>query len=581
MPALLMGIVWVVTGSSVLAESELRVPDGGLRPGAIGLFYDETPAAFSFEHSQGRVESASEGAAYAARTVLNTPDLAHSWLTAGAGIVGFAVAPIAAGYGALHSARQRLPEDKLIETEAELSDAMRASAAQQFLHALLLQATNEMRRPVIAITQTPVGQAQEGVRAMLYARIEQLRLEKADTHDRFILRIAARARLVATSEAAPIFERHYEFLSGKALFVDWAGQGGFESVARTGYQDITERIARDVADCSATRPMLLGAGYYTQRSKDSDFLPLNLNPPEQPMLALISFPESSLGLVAARGALHLSSVRSAERQHLATVAPTRLAEYQADGLSFEIEANTKTDFRLQLPTTKQEALGEAASDTEWALGGLENDRNFVVQTGAAIAAIPLGLVEQSKALWHGLTAHRLAKAKASLEAVARSRPPQEAVALEVVRGLGAGDTHRALPVVAVTQTKIRRHADRVECASGPVSHGAAIAEQGETVLEIRVLSAGLSGDEGINPRLALKVEVLARVIRAADGTELYSLAVFYRGSEKRFCGWAAHEALGFRQELDSCYRQLGRALATSLAGQGLAPVSHTSVLASN
>src|SRR5436190_694242 len=79
----------------------------------IAIVPETSPAAISFDPPQGRIESASDGAAYATRTILNTPNLGNSWLNAGLGVVEFVLSPVAAGYGAVNSARARLPEDKL------------------------------------------------------------------------------------------------------------------------------------------------------------------------------------------------------------------------------------------------------------------------------------------------------------------------------------------------------------------------------------------------------------------------------------------------------------------------------------
>jgi hypothetical protein len=67
-----------------------------LPPGPIAVAAAPTPAAVCLDSAQGRVESASEGAANAAR-----------------------------------SSRQRLPADKLAETEGEVTEAMNRLGSQE------------------------------------------------------------------------------------------------------------------------------------------------------------------------------------------------------------------------------------------------------------------------------------------------------------------------------------------------------------------------------------------------------------------------------------------------------------------
>ncbi|HEY5911154.1 MAG TPA: hypothetical protein VJA21_11180 [Verrucomicrobiae bacterium] len=533
---------------------------------------EDTPAAVSFDHAQGRIGSTGEGAAAAVRTVLNTPDLGHAWITAGAGVVGFAFAPIAAGYGALSSAHQRLPGDKLAETESELAEAMRALAGQEYLRELLMQATNEIQRPLVVLEpKTSALPDGAGVCARLEARVEQFRLERVDRRDRFALRITARIRLVGAADGRLIYERLYEYSSDKAMFVDWAPRSGIEGVARTGYRDLAERIAKDVANCSGEAPMLLGAGHSRRSGPKLGINPVVTPEPGEQQTALVSFirrpAANSRAAVPAR--FHRLGLSSPET--------TQFADFQPDDLSFEIQSTARTGFRLQLPQTRAQATVEAQSDTEWALDGLENDRNFVVQAGAKLAAIPLGIWEQSAAIWRGLSHRRLAAAKDRLGAVTNYARPQEAIALEVARNLSPRSMERILPAVAVTPSPTRSITTLSRCSFGTT----ATEGRSDTVLEIRVLRASLSGKEGINPHLALNVEARARVLRAADGVEIFSIPAFYRSREKRFCAWASHDARAFRQELDCCYREMGQAVAGELASRGLAPSSRTSVLASN
>lgn len=317
--------------------------------------------------------------------------------------------------------------------------------------------------------------------------------------------------------------------------------------------------------------MLLGAGHSRRSGPKPGINPVPTPEPGEQQTALVSF--------IRRPAANSRAVVPARFRRLGLSSPETIqfADFQPDDLSFEIQSSARTGFRLQLPQTRAEATVEAQSDTEWALDGLEDDRNFVVQAGAKLAAIPLGIWEQSAAIWRGLSHRRLAAAKDRLGAVTNYARPQEAIALEVARNLSPRSMDRTLPAVAVTPSPLRRITALSRCSFGTTAADG----RSDTVLEIRVLRASLSGKEGINPHLALNVEARARVVRAADGVEIFSIPAFYRSREKRFCAWAAHDAQVFRQELECCYREMGQAVAGELASRGLAPSSRTSILASN
>ncbi len=542
-----------------------------LPPGPITVAATDNPAATSFDRPEGKAESASEGAALATRKVLTTPNLGHPQVNAAVGVVQFVAAPFAAVYGAISSARQKLPADKLSESEAELTSAMNDLAAQEHLRNLLLEQTNLLTRLLIPNSADVLEH--KPLSARLETRVDRLSLHRAGGRDKFALKITARARLVRDSDAALVYDRQYQFQSGTALFVDWARYGGFESVARSGYRQLAEQIAKDLAACTTEPPLFLGAGYLGASRKQQSRL--QLIPADSPgqSITLLAF-KPSPGVTAQFARL----AHSPDDFHSVQFANSQAS----DTADYQLFSSGRSAFLLQLPSSKEQAVDEAQSDTEWQLDGLPNDSNFVVQAAGCLAAVPIGLWEQSVALWRGLSAKKIAAGQARLEAAARRDGPGEAVALAVARELKSSPI---LPAKSLGSS--RRPGDAL---SGRSQRGQndviAVAdhldlEPTENVLEIRVLRASLSGKPGINPPLALDVEARARVLRAADGLELYSAPLFYRSRERHFRAWAAHDAQAFRQELESCYRQMGSALAAELASRGLAPASHRSVLARN
>jgi len=94
--------------------------------------------------------------------------------------------------------------------------------------------------------------------------------------------------------------------------------------------------------------------------------------------------------------------------------------------------------------------------------------------------------------------------------------------------------------------------DRGPTAVGePIDYRALASEGVDTVVEVSVPRIRLAGKAGINPPVALFMTARARVIRTADGAELYAETFEYGGgSTYKFLEWAAAGGLAFRQEMD-------------------------------
>ena len=84
-----------------------------------------------------------------------------------------------------------------------------------------------------------------------------------------------------------------------------------------------------------------------------------------------------------------------------------------------------------------------------------------------------------------------------------------------------------------------------------IGYGALADEGIEAVVEISVPTIGLAGEGSIHPPLWFFMTASARVIRTADGAELYKEKFEYRGgSLYKFVEWGAEEAKAFRQAID-------------------------------
>jgi hypothetical protein len=528
-----------------------------LEPGAIAVTSPLKPAGFSFQAAQGRVESAADGAANAVRRVLTTPDLGYPQLEAGVGALEFALAPFAAGYGALSSAAQKLPPDKLSEAERDLTEAMGTMADQRHLRQALLQGAGEQtHRRLISLESAPAVPPGGGsVSALLETQVEELRLERTGTGDsKYGLRIRARARLVRASDGVILQDRPYEYRSGQAMFIDWTRYDGFASVARTGYRQIAEDIAKDLFSTATGQPILLGVGHKTSVARIV------------PGPARLSDAPPTL----------MAALETQGRPE------TRFVDYRpAEQGSMAIYLDSPApNFLIQGTQTGGAEAADATGGTEWVLDGLENDANPVVQVVACVVAVPLGLWEQTVGAVRIYSGKRFEEANSRLQEVVQQVQPQRALADELGRRL-APLTPK--PVVVVKDpsdawTKpdpaSAQYPGRETPALEGLAQGGAVARPGaDTGLEIRVTDVRLDRKQGLHARFALCLDAQATLLRLCDGQELCSCPLQYRSAQRRLADWTVNDAGLFRQELGQCCREMGRAVADQLQSRGFVPPS--------
>lgn len=115
-------------------------------------------------------------------------------------------------------------------------------------------------------------------------------------------------------------------------------------------------------------------------------------------------------------------------------------------------------------------------------------------------------------------------------------------------------------VFLVAQEGTRRPLVRLE-QSGPTAREEAASASSraaghvDTVLEVTLEGVGFAG-RGINPPLALIVQVGTRLLRVEDGTTLYASTLEYRSRTRKFVPWAANDAQLFRDELNRAAQSL-------------------------
>lgn len=560
-----------------------------LEPGAIAVTLPLKPARFSFQAAEGRVESAAEGAANAVRRVLTTPNLETgvgtinassgisipAALEAGMGAIECVLAPFSAGYGALSSATQKLPPDRLSEAERDLTEAMATMADQRHLREALLQGAGDTthRRLISLEPGAPIPSGRGPVSALLETQVAELRLERNGAGDsKYGLRITARARLVRASDGAILQDRPYEYRSGQAMFIDWTRYDGLASVARTGYRQIAEDIAKELFSTAAGKPILLGAGHKgSLHTANAAGLGLG--------------PEASLARIA-----HVANAPPAQMTALDTQGPPelRFVDYRAaeeGSMAIYLESPAPN---LLVETGAAEA-SNVTSGTEWTMDGLENDANPVVQAVACVAAVPLGLWEQTVGAARRGSGKRFEKVSSRLQEVVQQVQPQRALAEELGRRLAPFTPRPALVVRDPSEAWTKpdpasaRYPNRETAALEGIAQGGAVAGAGaDTGLEIRVTDVRLDRKYGFHARLALSLNAQATLLRLGDGQELYSCPLQYRSEQRRFADWTVNGAGLFRQELAQCCREMGGALAHELRLRGfVSPSAGSSFVAAS
>jgi hypothetical protein len=99
-----------------------------------------------------------------------------------------------------------------------------------------------------------------------------------------------------------------------------------------------------------------------------------------------------------------------------------------------------------------------------------------------------------------------------------------------------------------------------------------LAAQGiDTILEVSVTRLGLTGDQGLNPPLALSMTTRIRLIRSGDGAELYREELSHRSGSRKFVEWAANDARAFHESMDAAYTDVSREIVRLLTGSIPAP----------
>jgi len=518
--------------SSGPARAHPKVALLGLEPGVILLACGPEPVALSFPPPNGRLESAAEGAAAAARSVLNTPAVGHPQVEAVIGVIGFAASPFAAAYGALSAGRQRLSADQLREAQSDLAQAMRSNAAPELLRQEVVKAARLNTHRLLACCEpsSPAPANCGPVSAVLEVAVEAFGLAAlSNAQNQYVLEIQARARL-SRRDGPVVLERRYSYRSGTAPFVDWTRLDGLGSVARTGYQSLADQIARDVFEPVSGPAILLGPGQKHTRASPARFTA-----------------RTWMRTRSSRGEL--------------TPALRFVSDRVDPPATFQVFTRGPGPRPILQSDKATAPESEDPGNTEWTLDGLENDRNSVVQIASCVAAVPMGLWENTLG---------------TLQKHSREQAQKLAATINSLTVQGHFEEHLADVTAASLRSRV---VEAVKRNQKPLalsfSAPAELAAASPTAVEIEVVSTDLIGKRSGSNSRALTVQIRATVIRTSDGQELYSCPIRYRSASRKLKQWAVSDGEPLRQELEECSRQTAEALSQELIKRGFVTRNQT------
>jgi hypothetical protein len=378
------------------------------------------------------------------------------------------------------------------------------------------------------------------VSAIVETRVEELRLQRKGKRDTsYALTIKSRARVLRASDGAVLYDKPFEYESKEALFLDWTRGDGLASVAQTGFRALAEQMVESTLCAPPAQALFTGAGYRKQG---------------RPGSAPVGTSVAQFVKLVPDGAAQPGSARA---YSVSNSARRISAGFPGAEDSFAVfSTRSQPGLTFQEPISRELAGPAAVADTDHFLDGTQDFPNAVIQISACVAAIPVGLWNQGAAIARAVPQKRLAKASAALRKAALDIRPDVELVNHVTQNLGP---NKARPALMVSDSPT---------GGGPRSATSDRRLEPETALEIHVRKAGLTGGKGVNPKLALEMDLQVRLFRTADGKDICSYPVHYRTEGRRYTSWAADDARLFRAESARCYGEVSKAITHHLVSQG-------------
>jgi hypothetical protein len=231
----------------------------------------------------------------------------------------------------------------------------------------------------------------------------------------------------------------------------------------------------------------------------------------------------------------------------------------------------RAEVMIHGPKAKENISSDSQTDTEWAMDGLVNHPNFVVQAGACLAAVPMGIWEQTVGAIGRKSQENLGVAAGMVQQVVWKTPLQENLASDIARTLAPQTAQpiilRKLPS-ASGEGSPTGDLIRISNVGDVALDGRAMQMRPQSALEVRVTKVELSGNHGNKRQPSLSLEAKITLLRTGDGQELFTWPVRYSSAPRHIGAWSANAGAQVEQELRQCSRQIAEAIVGQLLREG-------------
>ncbi len=501
------------------------------------------PAHYGFQKSKGRTGQAADAAGTRAHAVM------EGGLSSGDALVAvgsIAWSPVAAVVGAISEGTRKMAPDALAESEADLTDAMVEMANQSLLRDRLVKVAREKAGRVMTIRDDQFVSKDrsanyralriEGVDAVLETTVKDIRLQRTGSRDSsYALFIDTWVRLLRPDDGAILYDHPFQYHSGTSLFVDWTLNRAepFKVQVQSAYDKLAEKIVE--------RGLLDPARDLT-RQLDSRTLARNKS-------------QKRLG-----NPLLLFAANSKQGAGRLIAANDWIGGLGTIGI---VSTSTFPTLSMQRPLSKAEASQELGQRFA-ALGGDEETvcAFTAVTFGYGLPIIVAGgLVGEAAGKVEGVPRRRLATADDALDRAVTESDMQEELRNQVRQLVGEQSGARVVLVKKPLPEGVGPEFARLSCVrcgtlawlpKGQSAQNYLTSQRIDTALEIQIFNSGLKGNGGVNPSLALSVDVRASLVRVRDGRELASVPLKYQSKNHKYTKWTANDARLLREEIQRC-----------------------------
>lgn len=101
-------------------------------------------------------------------------------------------------------------------------------------------------------------------------------------------------------------------------------------------------------------------------------------------------------------------------------------------------------------------------------------------------------------------------------------------------------------------------------AGSNVDHRQFLDTKVDTILEVGLVSVSFTGNYGVDPKLMLHADAVARLVDARTNAELYKHSFTYESKPKKASEWNADGARLIKEEIESAYRSLGQSIVNEI-----------------